>query len=163
MSDAQGPGRVEQAPPTTGAEAFVLDASGALYVLRAAKRIAIVGASPSPWRPSNSVMRYLIDQGYECVPITPMVDEVLGQRSYPTLEEAVETTTASFDIVDVFRRAEHAPQIARSAVALACGTLWLQLGVISPEAVRIAHEGGLRVVMDRCTAIDHRQLRESGR
>jgi uncharacterized protein len=62
-------------------------------------------------------------------------------------------------VVDVFRRPEHAPEIARSAVALGCGTLWLQLGVISTEAARIAHTGGLRVVMDRCSAIDHRLLR----
>ncbi|HSM33840.1 MAG TPA: CoA-binding protein [Anaerolineae bacterium] len=137
----------------------LLDTNGALDVLRTARRIAIVGASPNPWRPSHSVMRYLLDQGYECVPITPRADQVLEQRSYPTLEAAVEETGASFDVVDVFRRPEHAPEIARSAVALGCGTLWLQLGVISTEAARIAHTGGLRVVMDRCSAIDHRLLR----
>ena len=64
----------------------------------------------------------------------------------------------TFDIVDVFRRAEHAPAIARSAVALRCGTLWLQQGIVSWEAARIAHEGGVRVVMDRCTAVDHRAI-----
>ena len=141
-----------------GTEAPILDDEGALEVLRTARRIAIVGASPSPWRPSNSVMRYLLDQGYECVPITPRVGEVHGQRTYPTLEAAVKAT-AAFDIVDVFRRPEHVPEIARSAVALACDTLWLQLGVISPEAARIAHAGGVHVVMDRCTAIEHRRLR----
>jgi uncharacterized protein len=137
----------------------VLDASGALDVLRTARRIAIVGASPNPWRPSHSVMRYLVDQGYECVPITPRADQVLERSSYPTLEAAVAETGDTFDVVDVFRRPEHAPEIARSAVALGCGTLWLQLGVISPEAARIAHAGGVRVVMDRCSAIDHRLLR----
>ncbi len=136
-----------------------LDGDAALDVLRTASRIAILGASPHPWRASHSVMRYLLDQGYTCVPINPMTDEVLGQRCYPTLEAAVEATGAAFDIVDVFRRPEYAPDIARSAVSLGCGTLWLQLGVISPEALRIAHAGGLRVVMDRCTAIDHRTLR----
>ena len=131
-------------------------------MLRTASTIAIVGASPNPWRPSHSVMRYLLDRGYGCVPITPKADDVLGHRSYPTLEAAVEASGVAFDIVDVFRRSEYVPDIARSAVALGCGTLWLQLGVISPEAVRIAHAGGLRVVMDRCTAIEHRRLRTLG-
>jgi uncharacterized protein len=150
--------RGERALPAEG-ETPVLDTSGALEVLRTARRIAIVGASPNPWRPSHSVMRYLLDQGYECVPINPKVEEVLEQKSYPTLEAAVEESGASFDVVDVFRRPEHAPEIARSAVALGCGTLWLQLGVVSAEAARIAHAGGLRVAMDRCSAIDHRLLR----
>ena len=150
--------RGERALPA-GGEIPLLDTSGALDVLRTAKRIAIVGASVNPWRPSHSVMRYLMDQGYECVPINPRVEEVLEQQSYPTLEAAVEEAGASFDVVDVFRRPEHAPEVARSAVALGCGTLWLQLGVISTEAARIAHAGGLRVVTDRCSAIDHRLLR----
>lgn len=136
----------------------VLDADSALDVVRTARRIAIVGASPRPWRPSHSVMRYLLGQGFECVPVTPRADEILGQRCFATLEEAV-AGGGPFDIVDVFRRPEHTPDIARSAVATSCGTLWLQQGVISWEAARIAHDGGLRVVMDRCTAVEHRHLR----
>jgi uncharacterized protein len=146
-----------------GASVPILDAAAAREVLREARRIAIVGASPNPWRASNSVMAYLVAQGYECVPVNPTADSVLGQTCYPSLAAAVAVGSESggrpFDIVDVFRRPEHAPDIARSAVALGCGTLWLQLGVISPEAARIAHEGGLTVVMDRCTAIDHRAIR----
>ncbi len=119
-----------------------------------------MGASPYPWRASNVVMAYLLEQGYECVPINPEAASVLGQPCFATLEAAVAAADGqAFDIVDVFRRAEHAPDIARSAVALGCGTLWLQQGIISQEAARIAHEGGLAVVMDRCTAVDHRGLR----
>lgn len=128
-----------------------------MELLRTARRIAIVGASSRPWRASNSVMRYLQRQGYECVPVTPKRDEVLGQTCYPTLEAAV-AATGPFDIVDVFRRPEFTPDIARSAVATGCGSLWLQLGVVNDEAARIAREGGLAVVMDRCTAIVHRHV-----
>jgi hypothetical protein len=136
----------------------VLDEVGALTILRTARRIAIVGASEDPRRPSHSVMRYLQHQGYECVPINPNARDVLGMPAFATLEEAV-TATGPFDIVDVFRRPEHAADVARSAVATHCAALWLQLGVVSWDAARIAHEAGLPVVMDRCTAIDHRLLR----
>jgi predicted CoA-binding protein len=104
-------------------------------------------------------MRYLLKHGYECVPVNPKYREVLGQASYATLEAAV-AATGPFDIVDVFRRSEYTPDIARSAVATGCRALWLQQGVISEEAVRIAHEGGLEVVMDRCIAVLHRHSRE---
>lgn len=130
----------------------------AVELLRRTRRIAIVGASALPWRASNAVMRYLLEQGYDCVPVTPKWNEVLGHTSYATLEAAV-AATGVFDIVDVFRRPEVTPDIARSAVATGCGALWLQQGVINAEAVRIAHEGGLEVVMDRCTAVMHQRLR----
>jgi hypothetical protein len=136
----------------------ILDEAGALALLRTARRIAIVGASPDPRRPSHSVMRYLQHQGYECVPINPNARDVLGIAAFGTLEEAV-AASGPFDIVDVFRRREHAADVARSAVATGCHALWLQLGVVSWDAARIAHEAGLPVVMDRCTAIDHRMLR----
>jgi hypothetical protein len=136
----------------------ILDTEAARELLRGARRIAVVGASPDPWRASHSVMAYLLGQGYDCVPVNPTVESVLGRPTFPSLEAAVAGTGGPFDIVDVFRRPEHAPDIARSAVALGCRALWLQLGVISPEAVRIARAGGLAVVIDRCTAVDHRAL-----
>ena len=135
----------------------LLDDDGAIELLRGARRIAVVGASSLPWRASNSVMRYLLSHGYECVPVTPKRDEVLGRSCYDTLEAAV-AATGPFDIVDVFRRPEYTPDIARSAVATGCGALWLQQGVVSAEAARIATEGGLPVVMDRCTAVVHRHV-----
>ncbi|MGH2408424.1 MAG: CoA-binding protein [Candidatus Limnocylindrales bacterium] len=136
----------------------VLDEAGALELLRTARRIAIVGASPDPRRPSHSVMRYLQHQGYECVPINPNARDVLGIPAAASLEEAV-AASGPFDIVDVFRRPEHAAEVARSAVATGCRALWLQLGVVDWEAARIARDAGLSVVMDRCTAIEHRRLR----
>ena len=137
----------------------ILDDARALDVLGSARRIAIVGASSDRMRPSNSVMRYLLHHGYECVPVNPNVRDVLGITAYGSVEEAAAATGGPFDIVDIFRRPEFTPPVARSAVASGSGTLWLQLGVVSWEAARIAHEGGLDVVMDRCTAIEHRKLR----
>lgn len=148
---------IEEAPET--ATLPLLSDADAIELLRDARRIAIVGASSLPWRASNSVMRYLLDKGYDCVPVNPNRTTVLGRACYPTLEAAV-AAGGPFDIVDVFRRPEHTPDIARSAVATGCATLWLQQGVISAEAVRIAHDGGLAVVMDRCTAVLHGLLRD---
>ena len=128
--------------------------------LAGARRIAVIGASPDRDRPSHGVMRYLQHHGYECVPVNPMTREVLGARTYSSLEEAVRET-GRFDIVDVFRRPEYTPPIARSAVATCAGMLWLQLGVVDWEAARIAHAGGIGIVMDRCTAIEHRRIRSS--
>jgi len=135
----------------------LLEDDDALELLADARRIAVVGASPDRMRPSNSVMRYLMHHGYECVPVNPHARDVLGIRAYGSLREAADAG-GSFDIVDVFRRPEFTPEIARAAVDCGSGALWLQLGVVSWEASRIAHEGGLDVVMDRCTAIVHRRL-----
>jgi predicted CoA-binding protein len=139
----------------------ILDLEGALELLRRSRRIAMVGASPDPGRPSHGVMRYLQHHGYEVVPVNPMAREVLGVRSARTLDEAV-ADSGPFDIVDVFRRPEHTPMVARSAVATGARCLWMQLGVVNWDAARIAHDAGLAVVMDRCTAMDHRSLRERG-
>lgn len=135
-----------------------LDMAGAIALLRRVRRIAVIGASPDPGRPSHGVMRYLMHHGYECVPVNPMARDVLGVRSHRTLEEAV-AETGRFDLVDVFRRPEHAPDISRSAVETGARALWLQLGVVSWEAARIAVEAGMPIVMDRCTAMDYRRIR----
>lgn len=139
----------------------LLDGEASATLLGATRRIALIGASANPERPSYGVMRYLLEQGYEVVPINPAVVEVFGQAAYPTLEAAA-AATGPFDIVDVFRRPEHTPDIARSAVAIGARALWLQLGVVNWEAAQIAHDAGLAVVMDRCTAIEHRRLRFRG-
>jgi predicted CoA-binding protein len=139
----------------------VLDAAEAVALLGASRRIAVVGASPDPWRPSNGVMQTLLAHGFDCVPVNPTTSEVLGRTAYPTLAAAV-AATGPFDLVDVFRRPDACPQVAREAVAIGARGLWLQLGVVSWEAARIAHEGGLLVVMDRCTAIDAGRLPRQG-
>lgn len=135
----------------------VLDDAGIDRVLRATRRIAVVGASSNPGRPSHAVFRYLVQQGFECVPINPNERNVLGVPAYGTLAEAV-AATGPFDMIDVFRRSESCVAHAREAVAIGARFLWLQLGVVNWEAAAIAHEAGLEVVMDRCTAIEWRRL-----
>jgi predicted CoA-binding protein len=121
-------------------------------VLRTARRIAVVGASPNPARPSHEVAAYLIEAGYEVIPVNPTVPgPLLGRPVLGSLEEI----DGHVDVVDVFRRPAATPDVARSAAAIGASTLWLQLGVVSDEAARIAATAGLDVVMDRCMAIEH--------
>jgi uncharacterized protein len=122
-------------------------------ILAEASTIALVGASPNASRPSNGVMRYLLAHGYRVIPVRPLVREVLGQLCVSSLAEIEEP----IDVVDVFRRAEFCPDLARQAVEAGAKALWLQLGIVSPEARRIADEAGLAYVEDECTAIVHRQ------
>jgi predicted CoA-binding protein len=145
------------ADPTTGLPAL-LDESGIVELLRTSKRIAVVGASSNPARPSNGVFHSLIWAGYLCVPVNPRETEVAGVPAVATLAEAAIALGGRIDIVDVFRRPELTEEIAREAVAVGARALWLQLGVINWEAARIAAEGGLAVVMDRCTAIEIRHV-----
>lgn len=123
-------------------------------ILNDAKTIAVVGASGNPSRPSFGVMQMLQREGYRVIPVNPNETEILGEKTYATLSDVPDRV----DIVDVFRRAEATPDIAREAVKIGAGTLWLQLGIVNPEAEDIARAGGLQVVMDQCTAIVHRQL-----
>ena len=117
----------------------------------------MVGASSDPGRPSFDVFRYLVAEGFECVPVNPNEREVQGIVAYPSIAEAV-AATGPFDLVDVFRRSELCVPHAHEAVEAGAACFWLQLGVVNWEAARIAHEGGLSVVMDRCTKIEWRRL-----
>ena len=135
----------------------LLDDDGIRSLLASARRIAVVGASANPTRPSHGVLLDLVAAGYDVVPVNPNASEVAGVPCYPTVAAAVEAT-GPIDIVDVFRRPEHCPAVAREAVAVGARCLWLQLGIASREAGRIAHEGGLAVAMDRCTAIEIRRF-----
>ena len=137
----------------------VLDDAGIETTLRGARRIAVIGASADEFRPSYGVFGYLVAQGFDCVPVNPNVREVLGVPAFATLAEAV-AATGPFDVVDVFRRSDLCVPHAREAVAAGARCLWLQLGVVNWEAARIAHEAGLAVVMDRCTAIEWRRVRD---
>jgi predicted CoA-binding protein len=124
-------------------------------ILAEAGTIAIVGASPTPDRPSHSVMRYLLAQGYRCIPVRPLdYDEVLGVPCVARLTDIDDPV----DLVDVFRREDALVTHAREAVEIGAGTLWLQLGLVSPEARKIATEAGLDYVENECTAIVHREL-----
>jgi uncharacterized protein len=131
----------------------VLDRDGIRALLASRPRIAIVGASPSPMRPSHGVLVDLQGLGYDVVPVNPTATEVAGLRCYGTLREAVDAT-GPVDIVDVFRLPPACPDHAREAVEVGARCLWLQLGIASREAGQIAHEGGLSVVMNKCLAVE---------
>jgi predicted CoA-binding protein len=120
------------------------------------KVIAVVGLSANPDRPSNQVAWYLHHQGYRLFGVNPNCPqpEVFGVPVLPSLDQVPEP----IDIVDVFRRPEHTPEVARDAVAVGARALWLQLGIRSEEARAIATEAGLRYVEDRCLKVDHARL-----
>ena len=122
-----------------------------LGTLLGARTIAIVGLSKDPLRPSYFIGFYLKRHGYKVVPVNPREPEVVGEKSYPSLKDI----PFPVDVVDVFRRPDAVPQIAREAVAIGAKALWLQFGVISQEGARIAEDGGLAVVMDRCMKVEH--------
>jgi predicted CoA-binding protein len=120
------------------------------------RTIAVVGASPKPNRASHGVMAFLQQAGYRAIPVNPAAagQTILGETVYAALADI----PVPVDMVDVFRRAEDTPPVAREAVAIGAKSLWLQLGIANPESAEIATAGGLDVVMDRCTAIEIRRL-----
>ena len=120
-------------------------------ILHQARTVAIVGLSPNELRASNFVGFYADRHGYEVIPVNPREDEIMGFRSYASLEDIPKTV----DVVDVFRDPSAAVDIARQAVVVGAGALWLQFGVISYQAAEVARAGGLDVVMDRCFKIEH--------
>jgi predicted CoA-binding protein len=119
-----------------------------------ASTIAIVGLSSNPMRPSYGVAEYLINAGFEVIPVNPREQEVLGLHCYASLAEV----PVAIDMVDVFRESSAVPDIAQLAVAIGAKFLWLQLGVISDEGVGIAEAGGMQCVVDLCTKIEHQRL-----
>ena len=119
-----------------------------------AKTIAVVGLSPNPARPSHSIAQYLKDRGYRIIPVNPMAEEVLGQKSYPDLKSVPEP----IDIVQVFRKPEDVPAIVEDAIAVGAKVIWMQVGIVHEEAAERARSAGLQVVMDRCMRGTHREL-----
>ena len=124
------------------------------------KRIAVVGLSNNPARPSHDVTRYMLDQndGYTVIPVNPRETEILGATCYPDLLAAREEAGA-IDMVNVFRESSAVPAIAAEAIAVGATVLWLQLGVIHEEGIRLAESAGLNVVVDRCLKIEHARYR----
>jgi predicted CoA-binding protein len=118
------------------------------------KTIAVVGASADPSKPAHQIPRYLQRQGYRILPVNPRGGELLGQAVARSLAEV----DSPVDVVEVFRPAEEAPQIAREAIAIGAKVLWLQLGIESAEAKRLAEAAGLTVVMNRCMGETHGEL-----
>ncbi len=116
------------------------------WILTNCKRIVLFGASPKADRPSHRIMRFLLEKGYEVIPIRPGVKEILNQRCYPSVREV----TGGIDLVLIFRRSEDVPPIVEEAMGRGVKAVWMQEGIVSPEAFEQATQGGLRTVMDRC-------------
>jgi uncharacterized protein len=128
----------------------------ARLMLERSRTFAVVGASASPHRASNSVMGVLLRHGYRVIPVTPRYEEVLGHRTYPDLASV--PSDGHIDVVDIFRRSEHAGAHVDEAIAIGASAVWMQLGVVDHAAARRAREAGLDVIMDRCPAIELRRL-----
>ena len=135
-------------------------------ILRDSKTIAIVGLSNKPDRASHGVGAYLQEQGYRIVPVNPAYagQQILGETVYATLQEAADAIAGSgqrIDIVDCFRKSEDIPPIARDAIAVRAGCLWMQLEIENQAAADLARAAGLDVVMNHCIKIEHRALQDA--
>lgn len=130
------------------------DVAGLRRVLRLNRRIAVVGLSATWNRPSYFAAKYMLERGYDIVPVNPGAEEILGRKCYPDLA----SVPGPIDMVDVFRKPADALPIAAEAVRLGARCLWLQLGVINEEAAALADAAGLDVVMDRCVKIEFARL-----
>jgi predicted CoA-binding protein len=119
-------------------------------VLAYTRTVAVVGASPEPWRPSHSIGSFLIQAGSEVIPVNPTVDEVFGLPSFPSVREIGRPV----DVVDVFRRSEFLEEVARDAAAAGAKALWLQSGLTSAPARMIAEAAGMDYVEDHCMKVE---------
>jgi predicted CoA-binding protein len=132
-------------------------------ILQDSKTIAIVGLSNKPERASFGVAEYLQQQGYRILPVNPQYagEEILGERVHASLQEAADALAPSgqrIDIVDCFRKPEDIPPLARDAIAIRAGCLWMQLEIENQAAADLARAAGLDVVMNHCLKIEHRKL-----
>lgn len=124
-------------------------------ILSTTQRIALVGASPKSWRPSYGVMRFLLDRGYDVIPVNPGLagQSIHGRTVVATLADA-----APLDMVDVFRNSAHAGHLVDEVIRLGARTIWMQLGVVDQAAAERARAAGITVVMDRCPVIEDRRI-----
>ena len=118
------------------------------------KRVAMVGLSDDWSRPSNFAGKYLLDHGFEVIPVNPKYDEILGQKCYRDLQDI----PLPVDIVDLFQRTERVPPFVDQAIEIGAKVVWMQLGIIHQEAAQKALDAGLEVVMDRCMKIEYARL-----
>jgi predicted CoA-binding protein len=132
-------------------------------ILSDSKTIAVVGMSNKPDRASHEVAQYLQEHGYRIVPVNPSYagQQILGETVFASLQDAADALAASgrhIDIVDCFRKSEDIPPLARDAIAIRAGCLWMQLDIENLQAADLARAAGLDVVMNRCIKIEHRDL-----
>jgi len=118
------------------------------------KRVAIVGLSADWSRPSNFAAKYLLDHGFEVIPVNPKYDEILGQKCYAELRDI----PTPVDVVDLFQRVDRIPPFVDQAIEIGAKVVWMQLGIIHEEAAQKARDAGLEVVMDRCMKIEYARL-----
>jgi predicted CoA-binding protein len=130
---------------------FATTAQQHLRILKQYRRIAMVGLSANPYRPSNFAARYMKAAGYDIFPVNPREREILGRRCYASLADV----PPPIEIVDIFRESAAVPAIVEEAIAAGAKVIWMQLGVIHETAAARALEAGLEVVMDRCVKIEH--------
>jgi predicted CoA-binding protein len=123
-------------------------------ILAHPRRIAVVGCSPHSSRDSHRIAQLLMDKGHTVVPVNPNAAEILGQRCYASLRDI----PGPIDMVDIFRRSDQVGPVVDDAVAIGASIVWMQLGVIDQTAATRAQTAGLTVVMDRCPAIEYREL-----
>ena len=133
---------------------MIHDDDGLRQLLEGAVTIAVVGASPKPFRDSGAIAQYLAGKGYTVFPVNPKYEEIHGMKCYPN----VRSIPRQIDIVDVFRNPDHIDDVIDDAIDSNAKAVWLQLNVVNEAAARKAEAAGLRVVMDRCIAIEHRRL-----
>jgi predicted CoA-binding protein len=123
-------------------------------MLRECRKIAVVGLSPKESRDSNKVARYLMEQGYEIIPVNPGQKEILGKTCYRSLKDI----PFQVDMADLFLNPTRVPPVIDQAIEIGVNTVWMQLGVIHDEAALKAKESGIQVVMDRCIMVEHEKL-----
>ena len=133
---------------------FIIDSNQLRRILKESRRIAVVGLSANPMRPSYFAAKYLKDHGYEIVPVNPNYQEILGEKCYPDLL----SVPGKIDVVDLFQKAEQVPAFVDQAVAVGANVVWMQLGIVNEAAAKTAREAGLEVVMDRCMKIEYARL-----
>ena len=134
---------------------IIESAAERLDILTRYRRIAMVGLSGNPYRPSHFAAIYMLAEGYDVIPINPGEAEVLGRKSYPSLRALAEVDPAAVELVDIFRTPADVPPLVEEAIAVGAKVVWMQLGVVHEEAARQAVAAGLDVVMDRCVKIEH--------
>jgi len=132
----------------------VTDINTLRRILTQYKRVAMVGLSADWSRPSNFVAKYLLEHGFDVVPVNPRYDEILGQKCYPDLA-AIPTPV---DIVDLFQRSERVPPFVDAAIDIGAKVVWMQLGIVHESAADKARAAGLEVIMDRCMKIEYARL-----